>query len=262
MMKILQKVSIYMITSIIVMCSLNLVVAYADTNDLLDKAKVYDYKNNEMKTGVLYGISHLNRSSYWLTSPICLSEKQVEDDRYGFCGERRDQSKKPIYAWKFYDDSWKEGQEIDTEKTYFFQQYIWNEDKKEYEHVENKYAKLQRSSSLLNTIHYLVNKPYDSANPGLYRFKFLNVKNSSYVKIAFKGGNVDHNRFFIAGEMKENDRNTTFNSRVETVKYYSDSDIKNTFYEGEPELGLLNPQIRKEAECFILEPISIGDENL
>ncbi|MED2777030.1 hypothetical protein P4278_26900 [Bacillus thuringiensis] len=101
MMKILQKVSTYVVTSIIVMCSLNLIVVHADTNNLLDTTKVYDYKNNELETGVLYGISHRNRSSYWLTSPTCLSGKQVEDDRYGFCGDQVDQPKKQYMYGNF-----------------------------------------------------------------------------------------------------------------------------------------------------------------
>lgn len=225
--------------------------------------KIRDYQNNVMKTGVLYGISHANRLNYWLSVPYCLASG-IDDDEYGFCDDGRSKNSTPKYAFKFYDDSWKENQDIEfsddpSVKTYFINEHIWDEKKKEYVELKDKYLKTEGSASILNNIRSLLSKTYDKNNPGPFRFKFSNVEDSLFVKIAFKDGNLKYDRFFTSAVTEEDRRGPNVYAVIETVKYYSDNDLKITFGTKHPMRELSEPLRRQRAESFVFEPVSNYD---
>ena len=238
--------------------------------------KVKDCKNNVMKTGVLYGISHLNRPKYWLTHPSCLEAKQTNDNQYGFCDDNRGRSQQPWTAFKLFDKSWERNKEIDTETEYYIQHYEWNKENKEYEFYnytwdaekskfspsEKHYAKIKELGSFLSHLKTLVFQPSLEADQSDFKFKFLNTANFSYIKIKFQNGpgekiETPNYNYLYAAETKETERLTSTASNIETVRYQSDKDIKDNMYEKtEMERMVLHPEVRDMAECFIFEPVS------
>ncbi|HDR7987442.1 TPA: hypothetical protein QCY63_005830, partial [Bacillus cereus] len=213
--------------------------------------KVYDYQNNVMKTGVLYGISHINRTNYWLSYPGCLTNN-IDDDEYGFCTDGRLENKKPIYAFKFYDKEWLANLDIDTKKEYFIQQHIWDKTKQKYVEMKDMYLKVVGTNSIFNNIRNLVSRKYDANDPELYQFKFFNSEGLN-VKIGFKNGHVEYDRFFISAVPKF--RSTNIDSSAETVRYYSNDDIDKIFSSVSEMRALKKDIVRLRAECFIFDPV-------
>ncbi|MED1787212.1 hypothetical protein P4V47_06760 [Brevibacillus laterosporus] len=236
-------------------------------------AKVYDHQNNVMRTGVLYGISHRNRPKYWLSSSVCLTG--VDEDNYGFCDDERGRAKRPMTAFRLFDNSWTRYKDIDTEIEYYIQQFVWNENKKEYEFYHytwddkdqkykssaKYYAKLKKNSfPIIASFKWFVSQPFEEGDRPYYKFKLFNAEGSSYVKIAFKNGpgeTIDKPNYscWYAAETKEKN---SFHSNIESVRYQTNKDIESTYRkkDNEPERNILDERIRKEAECFIFEPVS------
>ncbi|BAR87698.1 immunomodulatory protein (plasmid) [Bacillus thuringiensis serovar tolworthi] len=215
--------------------------------------KVYDYQNKVMKTGVLYGISHISRKNYWLSPPYCLTNN-IEDYEYGFCTDGRLINKKPIFAFKFYTDEWLKGLDIDTENEYFIQQHSWDEKNQKYVEMKGMYLKVIGTSSIFNSIRNLISEKIDSNNPEPYKFQFFNSEGLN-VKIGFKDGHVKYDRFFISAVPKF--RSTNIDSSAETVRYYSNDDIDNLFSSVSEMRALKKDVVRHRAECFIFDPVDI-----
>lgn len=170
--------------------------------------KVYDYQNNVMKTGVLYGISHFNRLEDWLTTYNCTSDSQLEKGSYDFCDNSRNKREKPEIAFKLYSDNWGKYNEIDTETEYYIQQFRWNEDKKEYEFFyytlnnqnqkyspsEKYYVKRQTIQQQSNRLFvYLMGAPLSPNERKDYKSKLSNTDDPSYVKITFDDTSIQGN---------------------------------------------------------------------
>lgn len=145
---------------------------------------LYDFNKEEMKTGLLYGISHKDKNNAWM-APYRGS--------YSMSDFSRGENKNPTYAFKIWDPKNPNvvGKLVDSDKFYHVQEFVWNSKKKEY--VPTNHYLINDKPSIFNDTYYLRSKEFGDANNTTHHniIGFSNFNQYTYINYRVNTGNAD-----------------------------------------------------------------------